>query len=45
MLRTQLQENVDDHDAIVEAFKTRDPDVERLVREHVLSYCYGSPPG
>lgn len=44
MLRTQLHENADDHAAIIEAFKNRDPNVEALVREHVLSYCPGSPP-
>jgi DNA-binding GntR family transcriptional regulator len=43
MLRTELHANVDDHIAIVEAFAKRDPNVDALVREHVMSYCHGSP--
>jgi DNA-binding GntR family transcriptional regulator len=44
LLRTELHANADDHTAIVEAFAKCDPNVEALVREHVLSYCHGSPP-
>ncbi|SOX52713.1 GntR family transcriptional regulator [Mycobacterium ahvazicum] len=43
LLRTELHANVDDHIAIVEAFARRDPNVDTLVREHVMSYCHGSP--
>ncbi|OBG71934.1 GntR family transcriptional regulator [Mycobacterium sp. E2462] len=43
LLRTGLHDNVDDHTAIVDAFARHDPNVGELVREHVLSYCHGSP--
>jgi DNA-binding GntR family transcriptional regulator len=43
LLRSELHDNVDDHGAIIEAFARRDPDVGALVREHVMSYCHGSP--
>jgi DNA-binding GntR family transcriptional regulator len=43
MLRTELHVNADDHTAIVEAFASCDPNVGALVREHVMSYCHGSP--
>jgi DNA-binding GntR family transcriptional regulator len=45
LLRTELHANVDDHTAIIEAFARRDPKVDALVREHVMSYCHGSPAG
>lgn len=44
LLRTQLHENADDHVGIVHAFARCDPNVGALLREHVLSYCHGSPP-
>jgi DNA-binding GntR family transcriptional regulator len=43
MFRTELHENADDHGPIVEAFANRDPAIDVLVRNHVMSYCHGSP--
>lgn len=43
MFRTELHENADDHGPIVAAIANRDPAVEVLVRDHVMSYCHGSP--
>jgi DNA-binding GntR family transcriptional regulator len=43
MFRTELHENADDHGPIVEAFANRDPSIDVLVRDHVMSYCHGSP--
>lgn len=42
LFRVDLQANADDHDPIVEAFRNQDPEVGRLVREHVLSYAPSS---
>jgi DNA-binding GntR family transcriptional regulator len=42
LFRVDLQANADDHDPIVEAFRNQDPDVGRLVREHVLAYAPSS---
>lgn len=44
LLRTELHANADDHTGIVEAFARCDPNVGALLREHVMSYCHGSPP-
>ncbi len=38
LFRVDLQVNADDHDEIIEAFRTCDPEVGRIVRDHVLSY-------
>jgi DNA-binding GntR family transcriptional regulator len=43
MFRTELHENADDHGPIVDAFANRDPSIDVLVRDHVMSYCHGSP--
>lgn len=43
MFRTELHENANDHGPIVEAFANRDPSIDVLVRDHVMSYCHGSP--
>lgn len=43
LLRTELHANADDHTAIVDAFARQDPNVDALLREHVMSYCHGSP--
>ncbi|WP_018385481.1 GntR family transcriptional regulator [Wenjunlia vitaminophila] len=40
-LRTELHENADDHEFLVEAFRRRDPRVGELLQEHVLSYWRG----
>lgn len=39
LFRAELHENAADHEPIVEAFRRRDPDVGRLVREHILGYA------
>lgn len=39
-LRTELHDNAADHEAIVEAFRRRDPYVGRLVELHVLAYAH-----
>ena len=39
-LRTELHENAADHEAIVDAFRRRDPYVGRLVQLHVLDYAH-----
>lgn len=38
LFRVDLRANADDHEPIIEAFQRQDPDVGRLVRDHVLSY-------
>ncbi|MGV9351632.1 GntR family transcriptional regulator [Streptomyces spiralis] len=38
LFRVDLRANADDHEPIIEAFRRQDPNVGRLVREHVLSY-------
>lgn len=43
MFRTELHANADDHQPIVEGFADRDPNIDVLVRDHVMSYCHGSP--
>jgi DNA-binding GntR family transcriptional regulator len=45
MFRTELHANADDHEPLVEAFANRDPNIEAIVRDHVMSYCHGSPRG
>ncbi|MFD1933557.1 MULTISPECIES: GntR family transcriptional regulator [Nonomuraea] len=39
LFRAELHENAADHEPIVEAFRRGDPEVGRLVREHVLGYA------
>ncbi|KAB8195440.1 GntR family transcriptional regulator [Nonomuraea phyllanthi] len=43
MFRTGPHENAADHEPIVEAFAVDDPRAGRLLRDHILAYCPGSP--